>query len=69
MRFSWKRPLLAILPVLTLGVTGCGGFRTSQGVSPSTFLLPRLIHAPMQTTPADRLDIYRDSVPQFASVQ
>ena len=69
MRFSWKRPLLAILPVFALGVVGCGGFRTSQSVSPATFLLPRLIHTPTDTTPAERLDVSREPAPQIASVQ
>ena len=69
MRFSWKRPLLAILPVLALGAAGCTGINSTQSVSPATFLLPRLIHTPTQTTPAERIDVSREPVPQVASIQ
>jgi hypothetical protein len=69
MRFSWKRPLLAILPVLSIGVVGCGGFHTSQSVSPATFLLPRLIHSTPQFTPAERFDVVREPASQFASIK
>jgi len=69
MRFSWKRPLLAILPALALGAAGCSGIRSSHSVSPATFLIPGLIHTPTDTTPAERLDVSREPVPQIASVQ
>jgi hypothetical protein len=69
MRFSWKRPLLATLPVLALWVGGCSGIHTSQSVSPGMFLLPGLIQTPTQTSPAERLDVTREPVPQVASVQ
>jgi hypothetical protein len=69
MRFSWKRPLLAILPALALGVAGCSGLRSSHSVSPATFLIPGLLFTPTDTTPAERLDISREPVPQVASVR
>lgn len=69
MRFSWKRPLLAILPVLALWVVGCRGINTTQSVSPGMFLLPGLIQTPTQMTPAERLDVTRGPLPQVASVQ
>jgi hypothetical protein len=69
MRFSWKRLLLAILPALALGTVGCSGIRTSHSISPATFLLPGIIHTPTETTPAERLDVSREPVPQVASVQ
>ena len=69
MRFSWKRPLLAILPVLALWVGGCSGIHTSQSVSPGMFLLPGLIQTPTPKSPTERLDVTRVPVPQIASVQ
>lgn len=35
--------MLAIMPVLLLLGTGCGGLNASQGISPLNFLLPGLI--------------------------
>ncbi|MEQ2005453.1 MAG: hypothetical protein ABMA26_01545 [Limisphaerales bacterium] len=60
---------MAILPVLALGLAGCSGFRSSHSVSPATFLIPGLIHTPTDTTPAERLDVSREPLPQIASVQ
>ena len=44
---------MAILPlaILTLTVTGCGGFATSGAVSPLQFLLPGLIQNQPKTVP------------------
>jgi len=70
MRFKWKRLRLAILPVLVaLGGTACSRIHSTQSVSPATFLIPGLIHTPTKTTPAERLDVSREPVPQVASVQ
>ncbi|NBV20534.1 MAG: hypothetical protein EBS05_00845 [Proteobacteria bacterium] len=71
MRFSWKRSLLAILPMLVIGTAGCGGFRTSQSVSPATFLLPGVPKL-LQTAPpvpADGAIPGQLKVSQVASVQ
>jgi hypothetical protein len=35
--------LLLLLPLLTLGVTGCGGIQASHSVSPASIFLPGLL--------------------------
>jgi len=66
----WKRLRLATLPVLVaLGGGACSRLHSTQSVSPATFLLPGLIQTSPKTTPAERLDVAREPVPQVASVQ
>ncbi|MBM3831564.1 MAG: hypothetical protein FJ406_13660 [Verrucomicrobia bacterium] len=70
MRFISKRVWLAIFPVLVaVGGTACSRFHAAPSVSPATFLIPGLIHTPTKTTPAERLDVSREPVPQVAAVE
>jgi len=41
---------LAVLVVLALGSTGCGGVNASQSVSPASFFLPGLLKADPPST-------------------
>ena len=69
MRFSWKRLTLAILAASALAGTACSRIHSTHSVSPATFLIPGLLFTPTDTTPAERLDVSREPVPQVASVQ
>ena len=42
--------VLAMLAVLALGGTGCGGVNASQSVSPASFFLPGLLKADTPAT-------------------
>ena len=51
-RINRNLPALAMLMVLALCSTGCGGINASQSVSPASFFLPGILKADLPSTNA-----------------
>ncbi|MBI3414594.1 MAG: hypothetical protein HY043_04620 [Verrucomicrobia bacterium] len=64
MSLNQKLRLAVLLPAAALLVTGCGGFNTTQSVSPATFLLPGF----MQIQPTKKSsDLWEEPAPTLAA--
>jgi hypothetical protein len=62
MKVNWKSLRLAILGLLVVAGSGCGGINASKGVSPATFLLPGF----GQVEPKPAPDA--EKAPEFAAI-